>query len=138
MDQFVIFKDKIDREKDEQRIRQRARIIQAEDDARKRHEEDAQRDIERRAVDEYKKQRQEQETRSAENRETFRNELERLGLETAQIQSLMESANLNFEAAGNTTIVPEVQPSLAPEELSGEPEATPLATSGRSRPNLQW
>lgn len=138
LEEFVTFKERLFREEEEQRIRDRAKIIQAEDDARKRQEEDAQREIERKAIEEYKKQEQEQETRSAEKRNNFRNELERLGLESAQIQVVMESTNLDFQAVSGTAFVPEVRPSFAPGELSHELETTPSATSGRSRISLPW
>lgn len=113
-------------------------MIQAEDDAKKRQEEDAQREVGRKAIEEYKKQEQEHETRSAETRNNFRDELERLGLESAQIKLIMESSNLGFQAASGTAFVPEVRPSIAPGELSDELETTPSATSGRSRLSLPW
>ena len=118
--------------------RERARLIQAEDDARKRKEEDAQREVERKAVEEYKKAQKEQEAHSAEKRENFRKELERLKLESAQIQLVMESSNLDFQAASATNFVPEVRPSSSSREISGEQEPTPSATSGWSRLYLPW
>lgn len=138
LEEFLTFKERLFREEEEKRIRERAIIIQAEDDAKKRREEDAQREVERKAVEEYKNKQQEQEARSAEKKENFRNELERLGLESAQIQVVMESSNLDFQAASGTATVPEVRPSFSPGELSGELETTPSATSGRSRLSLPW
>lgn len=138
LEEFLTFKERLFREEEEQKIRERAKIIQAEDDAKKQQEEDAKREVERKAVEEYKKQAQEQETRSAEKRNNFRSELERVGLESEQIQLIMESTNLDFQAASGTPIVPEVRPVFSSGELSDELETTPTATSGRSRLNLPW
>lgn len=138
LEEFLTFKERLFREEEEQRIRERAIIIQADDDARKRQEEDARREVERKAVEEYKRKQREQETRSAEKRNNFRDELERLDLESAQIEVVMESSNLDFQATSGTAIIPEIRPSFSPKELSDELEATPSATSGRSRLSLPW
>ncbi len=138
LEEFLTFKESLFREEEEKRIRERARIIQAEEDARRRKEEDAQREVERKAVEEYKKVQQEQETHSAEKRENFRKELERLGLESSHIQLVLESSNLDFQAASGTALVPEVRPSSFPREITGEQETAPSATSGWSRLNLPW
>ena len=138
MEEFLTFKERHFREEEEQRIKERAKTIQAEEDATKRREEEAKREIERKAVEEYKSEQREQEKRSAEKRADFRKELERLGLESAQIQMVMESSNLDFQAASDTAFVPEVRSSFSPGELSGELETTPSAMSGRSRLSLPW
>lgn len=138
LEEFLTFKEKAFREEEEKLIRERARVIQVEDDARKRKEEDTQREVERKGVEEYKKSQEEQEARSAEKRDNFRKELERLGLDSAHIQMVMESSNLDFQAASATAFVPEVRPSSSSREISGEQEPTPSATSGLSRLNLPW
>ena len=138
LEEFLTFKEKAFREEEEKMIRERARVIKAEDDARKRKEEDTQREVERKAVEEYKRTQKEQEARSAEKRDNFRKELERLGFESAQIQMVMESSNLDFQATSATAFVPEVRPSSSLREISGEQEPTPSATSGLSRLNLPW
>ena len=136
LEEFVTFKESLFREEEERRIRERVRIIQAEDDAKRRKEEDAQREVERKAVEEYKKNQREQETRAAEKRGNFQKELERLGLESAKIQVLMESSNLDFQAASGTAFVPEVRPSSSARDVSGEQEITQSAMSSWSRLNL--
>ena len=138
LEEFLTFKERLFFEEEEKRIRDRAQIIQAEDDARKQKEDDAQREVERKAVEEYKKTQRDQEIRSAEKRDNFRKELERLGLESAQVQLVMDSSNLDFQAASGTAIVPEVQPSASLKDVSSEQEATHSATSGWSRINLPW
>ena len=81
LEEFLTFKERLVLEEEEKRIRERANIIRAEDNARKQREEDAQREVERRAVEEYKKTQRDQEARAFEKRDHFRKELERLGLE---------------------------------------------------------
>lgn len=137
LEEFVTFKERLFREEEEKIIRERARIIQAEDDARRRKEEEAQREVERKAVEVYQNNQREQEIRSAEKRDNFRKELERLGLESAQIQAVMDNTNLDFQAASGTVSVPEVRPSPS-RETAGEQETTPSATSGWSRLNIPW
>ena len=113
LEDFLSFKEKTHRDAEEARIKARARTIQAEDDARRRKEEDAQREVERKAVEEYKKNQQEEEKRVAGKRDKFRKELERLGLESTHIQVVMESSNLDFQAASGTGLAPEVRPGLS-------------------------
>ena len=120
LEDFLLFKERTYRDAEEERIKARARTIQAEDDARRRKEEVAQRDVERKAVEEYKNNQQEQEKRAAEKRENFRKELERLGFESTQIQVVIESSNLDFQAASGTNLVPEVRPALSRRESSGK------------------
>ena len=120
LEDFLSFKEKIHRDAEEKRIKARARIIRAEDDARRRKEEDAQREVERKAVEEYKKNQEEEEKRIAGKRDKFRKELERLGLESTHIQVVMESSNLDFEAASGTALAPEVRSDLSRRESSIE------------------
>lgn len=139
LEDFLSFKERTYRDIEEERIKARARIIQAEDDARRRKEEDAQREVERKAVEEYKKNQQEQEKRAAEKRENFRKELERLGFESTQVQVVMESSNLDFQAASGTDCVPEVRPTLSRRVSSGklvevaEEDISPFAARSWSR-----
>ena len=120
LEDFLVFKEKIYHDAEEEKIKARARTIQAEDDARRRKEEDAKREVEREAVEEYKKNQQEEEKRAAGKRDKFRKELERLGLESTQIHVVMESSNLDFQAASGTALSPEVRPSLSRRESSIE------------------
>ena len=120
LEDFLSFKEKIHRDAEEEKIKARARIIQAEDDALRRKEEDAQREVERKAVEEYKKNQQEEEKRVSGKREKFRKELERLGLESTHIQVVMESSNLDFQATSGTALAPEVRPSFSRRESSIE------------------
>lgn len=135
LEDFLSFKERIYHDAEDERIKSRAKAIQAEDDARRRKEEDAQREVERKAVEEYKKIQQEQEKRAAGKRDKFRKELERLGIESTQIQKVMESSNLDFQAASGTAFAPEVRPSLSRRESSiervvmVEGNDTPLAAS---------
>ena len=122
LEDFLLYKERIYRDAEEERIKARARTIQAEDDARRQKEEEARHEVERKAVEEYKKSQQEQEKRAAGNRENFRRELERLGLESAQIQLVMESSNLDFEAASGTDFVPNVRRTHVERESSIERE----------------
>ena len=138
LEEFLIFKERLILEEDEKKIRERVDIVRAEDNARKQREEDAQREVERKAVEEYKKTRRDQEARSVEKRDNFRKEMERLGFESAQIQLLMDSSNLDFQAASDMALVPEVRPSASLREISGEQETTHSTTSGWSRLNLPW
>lgn len=138
LEEFVTFKERLIREEEEQRTRERAKIIQAEENARKQQAEDAQREVERKAIEGYKEKQREQEVRSAEKRESFRKELERLGLEPAQLQVVMDSSNLDFQATSDTAIVPEVRPVFSPGDLSSELEQPPSTTSGKSRLTLPW
>ena len=123
LEDFLLFKEKIHRDAEEEKIKARARTIQAEDDARRRKEEDAQREVERKAVEVYKKNQQEEETRVAEKRENFRKELERLGLESTHIKLVMESSHLDFQAATGTALAPEVRPNFPRRESSIERRA---------------
>ena len=144
LEDFLLFKEKIYRDAEEERIKARARTIQAEDDARRQREGDAQREVERKAVEEYKKGQQEQERRAVGRRENFRRELEHLGLESTHIQVVMESSNLDFEAASGTDLIPEVRPTRSRRESSGgsvvagEENDTPFAASRWSRFRLPW
>ena len=138
LEEFLTFKERLVLEEEEKRIRERADMIRAEDNARKQREEDAQRQVERKAVEEYKKTQRDQEARSVEKRDNFRKELERLGLESGQIQLVMDSSNLDFQAASGMALVPEVRPSASLREISGEQETTHSATSGWSRLSLPW
>ena len=138
LEEFLTFKERLILEEEEKRIRERADKMRAEDNARKQKEEDAQREVERKAVEEYKKTQREQEARSAEKRDNFRKELERLGLEPAQIHLVMDSSNLDFQAETGIALVPEVRPSASSKEISGEQETTPSVRSGWSRLNLPW
>ena len=138
LEEFLTFKGRLVLEEEEKRIRERANIIRAEDNARKQREEDAQREVERRAVEEYKKTQRDQEVRAVEKRDNFRKELERLGLESPQIQLVMDSSNLDFQAASGMALIPEVRPSASLREISGEQEMTHSTTSGWSRLNLPW
>ena len=138
LEEFLTYKERLILEEEEKRIRERADILRAEDNARKQREEDAQREVERKAVEEYKKTQRDQEARSLEKRDHFRKELERLGLESAQIQLVMDSSNLDFQAASGIALVPEVRPSASLREISGEQETTHSTTSGWSRLNLPW
>lgn len=139
LEDFILFKEKNYRDAEEERIKARARTIQAEDEARRRKEEDAQREVERKAVEEYKKNQQEEEKRVAGKRDNFRKELERLGLESTHIQVVMESSNLDFQAASGTALAPEVRPSPSRRESSieqvgmVEDNDTPFAASRWAR-----
>ena len=138
LEEFLTFKEGLILEEEDKRIRERMDIMRAEDNARKQREEDAQREVERKAVEEYKKAQRDQEARSEEKRDSFRKELQRLGFESAQLQLVMDSSNLDFQAASGTALVPEVRPSACLREISGEQETTQPATSGWSRLNLLW
>ena len=138
LEDFLLYKEKMYHDAEETRIKARARIIQAEDDARRQKEEDAQREVERKAVEEYKKSQQEQEKRAAGKRDNFRRELERLGLESTQIQGVMGSSTLGFEAASGTDLVSEVRPRESSGELvvAVDQDDTPSAASRWSRLRL--
>ena len=138
LEEFLTFKERSILEEEEKRIKERADMVRAEDNARKQREEDAQREVERKAVEEYKRTQRDEEARSLEKRDNFRKELERLGLESAQIQLVMDSSNLDFQAASGMALVPEVRPSASLREIPGEQETTRSATSGWSRLNLPW
>ena len=138
LEEFLIFKERLFLEEEEKKIRERVDIVRAEDNAREQREEDAQREVERKAVEEYKKTQRDQEARSVEKRDNFRKEMERLGFDSSQIQLLMDSSNLDFQAASDMALVPEVRPSASLREISGDQETTRSTTSGWSRLNLPW
>ena len=71
LEEFLTFKEKLFREEEEQRIRERAKIVQAKEDAKKRREEEAKRGVERKDVEEYKIEQREQGKLSAEKRDNF-------------------------------------------------------------------
>ena len=88
---FVEYRVKLIKEEEERRAQEQAARIQAEKEAKEKAETEIRRKIEQEAVIRYKNEQDEMKARRSEREETFKKELEELGLETEKIQSIIET-----------------------------------------------
>lgn len=102
LQKFVEFEERHTREEEDRKAKDRAALIQIEEDRKKSAEKKAQEDIEKKAIENYKKEQTELETCNTKRKEDFRKELERLGFSPEQIQSIFESPNVSFGVANGS------------------------------------
>lgn len=135
---FEDYQEQCLREKENRKTWERAKILQIEDEMKREKEEQIRREIERKAIEQYKKEQEAHNRRAAEKRENFKNELARLGITPEQIETIVESSNLDFQVINNSTIVPDVSPSSPLGQLSSMTQETSSVTSRKSRLRLPW
>lgn len=112
LQKFVEFEERRTREEEDRKAKDRAALIQIEEDRKKSAEKKAQEDIEKNAIENYKKEQTELERCNTKRKEDLRKELERLGFSPEQIQSIFESPNLSFDVANGSLNFPGIKMDL--------------------------
>lgn len=149
---FIAYQERRIQEEEDNRAMARAALLQAEEDNKRKTEEKTRREIEQSAIDAYKREQASLKARTIEMKDAFRNELSRLGLDSDQIELIVDNSNLNFGENTTDATGPTVRP-VGPRVLSNgstamqsQAETTEdtnegAATStgsGRSRRELPW
>ena len=112
LQKFVEFEERYTQEEEDRKAKDRAALIQIEEDRKKSAEKKAQEAIEKKAIENYKKEQTELETYNTKRKEDFRKELERLGFSPEQIQSIFESPNISFGVANGSLNFPSIKMDL--------------------------
>ena len=121
------------REEETRRLKERATLLQADEEEKKRLENERRQRIEQGAIEAYKRQQKNFQTRTAENKELFCEELKKLNLNLGdkEIETLLGSSKLDFTPTVNTNADAIIRPIVSLQQPSHD-DAAVLQTRSKN------
>lgn len=106
------------KEQEDRRVQERAALLQAENDKRKRTEEGRQQEIARRAIEDYKLQQEELRARTVAREKQLSDELSALGLLPEQVASVLAVPGMNVDDLRSHAVSPRKSTESQPTSLN--------------------
>lgn len=124
LQEFVDFRERREREKEDERLDQRAALLMAQQEDRRKNAEREKREMEERILRDHRSKEAEIQARNTQKKEMLRNELKGAGMEPQQIEIVLASGVLDYSAPSESANAP----------ISSSQERSDKNTSPKNRP----
>lgn len=134
LQEFVDFQERRMREEDDKRLAERAALLLAENEEQKKKAELERRALENQVLEQHKREQDEKQARTAKLKAGFQEQLTRAGFGPDQIDTIIESSNLDYMEMAYKTSIPIIRPAAASRRAS---DASVKVEIQRGHPN-KW